>query len=51
VRDEQIELLLTVDAAAWRDEAAQVRPHYERFGDRLPAQLWDELAKLEARLS
>jgi phosphoenolpyruvate carboxykinase (GTP) len=51
LRDEQIELLLTVDAAAWRDEAAQVRPHYERFGDRLPAQLWDELAKLEARLS
>jgi phosphoenolpyruvate carboxykinase (GTP) len=49
--DDQIELLLRVDNEAWRDEAAQVKPHYERFGDRLPAQLWDELAKLEARLS
>ncbi|MBV9097095.1 MAG: phosphoenolpyruvate carboxykinase (GTP), partial [Frankiaceae bacterium] len=48
--DEQISLLLTVDPEAWREEAAQVKPHYERFGDRLPAQLWDELAKLEARL-
>jgi len=50
ITDDQIALLLTVDAAAWRDEAAQVKPHYERFGDRLPTQLWDELAKLEARL-
>jgi len=49
--DDQIELLLTVDPEAWREEAAQVKPHYERFGDRLPAQLWDELAKLEQRLS
>jgi phosphoenolpyruvate carboxykinase (GTP) len=49
--DDQIELLLTVDPEAWREEAAQVKPHYERFGDHLPAQLWDELAKLEARLS
>ncbi|MDQ1748854.1 MAG: phosphoenolpyruvate carboxykinase [Frankiaceae bacterium] len=48
--DDQIELLLTVDNEAWREEAAQVKPHYERFGDRLPAALWDELAKLEARL-
>jgi phosphoenolpyruvate carboxykinase (GTP) len=48
--DEQIELLLRVDNDAWREEAAQVKPHYERFGDRLPAQLWDELAKLDARL-
>jgi phosphoenolpyruvate carboxykinase (GTP) len=49
--DEQIELLLRVDAEAWRDEAAAIRPHYERFGEHLPAPLWDELAKLEQRLS
>jgi phosphoenolpyruvate carboxykinase (GTP) len=49
--DEQIDLLLTVDATAWQDEAAQIKPHYDRFGEHLPAQLWDELAKLEARLS
>jgi phosphoenolpyruvate carboxykinase (GTP) len=49
--DEQIELLLTVDNEAWREEASAIRPHYERFGEHLPAALWDELAKLEQRLS
>jgi phosphoenolpyruvate carboxykinase (GTP) len=48
--DDQIELLLTVDHEAWRHEAAQIHPHYERFGDHLPKPLWDELAKLEDRL-
>ncbi|HMC69651.1 MAG TPA: phosphoenolpyruvate carboxykinase domain-containing protein, partial [Mycobacteriales bacterium] len=49
--DEQVELLLTVDKAAWRDEAEHIRPHYERFGTRLPQPLWDELDKLSSRLS
>jgi phosphoenolpyruvate carboxykinase (GTP) len=48
--DEQIDLLLRVDNDAWRDEAATIRPHYERFGEHLPPALWDELAKLEQRL-
>jgi phosphoenolpyruvate carboxykinase (GTP) len=50
ISDESLELLLTVDAETWREEAALVKPHYERFGDHLPAALWDELAKLEQRL-
>jgi len=49
--DEQIELLLTVDVEAWRDEAAKIKPDYDRFGDHLPKPLWDELAKLQDRLS
>ncbi|HEX3824311.1 MAG TPA: phosphoenolpyruvate carboxykinase (GTP) [Mycobacteriales bacterium] len=48
--DESLDLLLSVDAETWREEAALVKPHYERFGDHLPAALWDELAKLEERL-
>jgi phosphoenolpyruvate carboxykinase (GTP) len=47
---EQIELLLTVDPEAWREEAALVEPHYERFGDHTPKALWAELDKLKARL-
>jgi phosphoenolpyruvate carboxykinase (GTP) len=47
---EQLELLLTVDPEAWREEAALVDPHYERFGEHTPKALWDELAKLKARL-
>ena len=48
--DEQIATLLAVDTEAWREEAAQITPHYERFGDHLPKPLWGELTKLQERL-
>lgn len=48
--DEQMEELLNVDVEEWLNEIASIREHYERFGDRLPAVLSDELAALEARL-
>jgi phosphoenolpyruvate carboxykinase (GTP) len=47
---EQLDLLLTVDPAAWREEAELVGPNYERFGEHTPRALWDELDKLKARL-
>jgi phosphoenolpyruvate carboxykinase (GTP) len=50
ISDDSLDLLLTVDLETWREEASLVKPHYERFGDHLPAALWDELAKLEQRL-
>ncbi|HEY2358679.1 MAG TPA: phosphoenolpyruvate carboxykinase (GTP) [Phenylobacterium sp.] len=46
----QLDLLLTVDADVWRQEAALVPAFYERFGDRLPAALWAELDALVKRL-
>jgi phosphoenolpyruvate carboxykinase (GTP) len=46
----QLDLLLTVDADIWRQEAALVPAFYERFGDRLPTALWAELDALVARL-
>ena len=48
--DAALDLLLTVDVETWREEAALMRPHYERFGDHLPAALWDELDALNQRL-
>jgi phosphoenolpyruvate carboxykinase (GTP) len=51
ISDESLDLLLSVDNETWREEAALVHPHYERFGDHLPAALWDELSKLERRLA
>ena len=41
---------LVVDADAWRRELPTIREHFERFGDRLPAALWDELDALAGRL-
>jgi len=47
---DQLDLLLTVDAEIWRQEAALVPAFYERFADHLPAELWAELDTLVARL-
>jgi phosphoenolpyruvate carboxykinase (GTP) len=41
---------LAVDADAWRAELPTIREHFDRFGDRLPEALRDELAALERRL-
>ena len=45
-----MELLLSVDVQAWRQEVESIREHYRRFGDRLPAALSQELESLEERL-
>jgi phosphoenolpyruvate carboxykinase (GTP) len=43
--------LLTVDAEAWRAELPSIETHYERFGERLPHALRDELEALAKRLT
>jgi len=48
--DADLAVLLTVDVETWRDEAALIGPDYERFGDRLPDELWGELDALNKRL-
>jgi phosphoenolpyruvate carboxykinase (GTP) len=48
--DEQLELLLSVDAEAWSEEAKSIPEHYERFGDRLPKALWQQYDALVQRL-
>jgi phosphoenolpyruvate carboxykinase (GTP) len=48
--DDQLDLLLSVDPAVWLEEAALIRPHYEKFGERLPPALWAEYEALLQRL-
>ena len=43
--------LLRVDLDGWRAEVPLIREHFARFGDRVPAWMWSELAGLEARLA
>lgn len=50
VTDAQMEELLHVDTEEWLNEIALIREHYERFGEKLPEALSDELDALEARL-
>jgi phosphoenolpyruvate carboxykinase (GTP) len=49
--DAELDLLLTVDHDVWTEEAALIPPHYRKFGDRLPAALWEEHAALVRRLN
>ena len=42
--------LLGVDKALWQDEVKGIREFYQKFGDKLPKQLSQELDALEGRL-
>ena len=48
---ETVGRLLELDVDGWRREIALIREHYARFGDRLPAELTDELERLERALT
>ena len=43
--------LLTVDKALWEEEAKGIKEFFDKFGDRLPAEMTAELEKLENRLA
>ena len=45
-----IATLLKVDIDGWQSELPLIEDYYKRFGDRVPAALYDELKQLEARL-
>jgi phosphoenolpyruvate carboxykinase (GTP) len=42
--------LLRVDVEDWKAELPSIHEHFAQFGDKLPAELHDQLAALEARL-
>jgi phosphoenolpyruvate carboxykinase (GTP) len=51
VSAETMAKLLEVDADCWKDQLSQVKAHYARFGDKLPAALRGQLEALEERLA
>ncbi|MBU6406166.1 MAG: phosphoenolpyruvate carboxykinase (GTP), partial [Alphaproteobacteria bacterium] len=50
LRSDALDTLLSVDAAAWAEEAALIPDFYGRYGDRLPQPLWLQHAALVQRL-
>lgn len=50
VDKETLENLLSLDKASWQKEVEEIKAHYAGF-DRLPAELAEELKKLEARVA
>jgi len=45
-----LEKILSVDLEGWKAEVPLIRKHFEKFGDRLPKGLKEEVDKLEERL-
>ena len=45
-----VEGLLDVDKALWKEDIPGIRAFYEQVGSRVPTELYEELAALEARL-
>jgi len=43
--------LLNVDKSLWKEDVVGIKEFFAKFGDRLPKELSDELAKLESKLS
>ncbi len=50
IGDGDLDKLLEVDVEGWRSDTASIRAYYETLGERMPAELLDELAQLEKRL-
>ncbi len=48
---ETLKDILTVDKAVWTKEAAEITEHYKKFGDKLPAELKEQLENLKANLA
>ena len=43
--------LLTIDVKSWKDDIANIKDFYAQIGDHVPAEMYEELAALEARLN
>ncbi|MBW3591476.1 MAG: phosphoenolpyruvate carboxykinase (GTP) [Actinobacteria bacterium] len=50
VTDETLTQLLAVNAEDWKAEIPSIQEHYEKLGPRVPAELKEELAKLDGEL-
>jgi phosphoenolpyruvate carboxykinase (GTP) len=50
VRDEAVAQLLEVEPDDWKRQLPQMKQHYARLGERLPAELCSQLEQLERRL-
>ncbi|MBI5882652.1 MAG: phosphoenolpyruvate carboxykinase (GTP) [Elusimicrobia bacterium] len=51
VSKEAMDELLAVDTEAWKAEVESIRGHFDKFADRLPQGMKDELESLKERLS
>ncbi len=51
VDEADLDAILSVDTDGWKSAVPQIRDHFARFGDKLPAQLNTQVDQLEAALA
>lgn len=51
ITEADLSTLITVDEQDWRVELELIQAHYDRLGDRVPQELWDQLDALRERLT
>jgi len=51
VDDADLDAILSVDVDGWKSAVPQIRDHFARFGDKLPAELSAQVDELESALS
>ncbi|HEX5010418.1 MAG TPA: phosphoenolpyruvate carboxykinase (GTP) [Planctomycetota bacterium] len=51
IKPEVVEELLDVDAEAWQQELAGQKEWLEKFGSKMPKEMWDQFKGLEQRLT
>lgn len=51
IKNEDLDLLLKVDNNEWKNELPGIKEHFDKFGDRCPKELYDELDALAKRLN
>ncbi len=49
--DEDLTTLITVDANDWQAELSLIKAHFDRLGDRVPNELFEQLEQLRERLA
>lgn len=50
IDEDTLSELLEIDPTLWRKEASEIREYYEKFGDKVPKELWESLEMLEKKL-
>jgi len=50
IKKENLEKLFEVDKKGWLREAEEIKTFFEKFGDRMPKEIWEEYHRMRAKL-
>ncbi|MDO8525051.1 MAG: phosphoenolpyruvate carboxykinase domain-containing protein, partial [Candidatus Omnitrophota bacterium] len=51
ISKDNIEKLFEIDIEGWLREAGEIEEFFNKFGDRMPVEIWDELRRMKEKLT